>query len=107
MSDFDDFFEKVKDAVVKGATTVADKSEQIVELGKHKVAVLRLESQRGDQLKELGLLFYEMFTANTLQIEALRAKCDSVAEIDKQIAEHKAEEERLKSEGKEPPVQGN
>lgn len=101
MSDFDEFFEKVKDAVVKGATTVADKSEQIVEIGKHKVAVLKLESQKGDLIKELGIMFYEMCTKNELQIEALRAKCDSISEIDRQIAEHKAEEERLKAEGKE------
>lgn len=93
------FFDKFKDGVVKGATAAADKGSQLVELGKIKAAILKLDTQKADIIKDLGGMFYEMIKKEDLHVEALRAKCDEITEIDRQIAEKRAEEERIKAEG--------
>lgn len=93
------FFDKIKDGVVKGASAAADKGSQLMEIGKIKAAILRLDTQKAEIIKDLGSMFYEMIIKEDLHVEALRAKCDEITEIDRQIAEKRADEEHLKAEG--------
>ena len=49
-----DFFSKMKDTIVKGANTVAGESGKLVERGKIKASVMKLEDQKKSLLMELG-----------------------------------------------------
>ena len=53
-----DFFSKMKDTIVKGANTVAGESGKLVERGKIKASVMKLEDQKKSLLMELGNKYY-------------------------------------------------
>lgn len=54
-----DWFEQVKDTVKKTAGAAYDKSEQLVDMAKLKLALVSLENEAEKLYKELGILCYE------------------------------------------------
>ena len=83
-----DFFSKMKDTIVKGANTVAGESGKLVERGKIKASVMKLEDQKKSLLMELGNKYYEEVRQICEQLDALHAE----------IEIKKEENERLKAE---------
>lgn len=93
-----DFFEKMKSTIVKGANSVADESGKLVERGKLKASILKLEDQKKDLLMELGQKYYALSKQDDASTGALSALCGQIDGLQTEIDVKKQESERLKSE---------
>ena len=91
-----DFFDKVKSGVLRGANAVADKSEQLVEITKLKAARAKMEAEMEQDFCDLGKAFYAMMEQDDLNVDALRSRCTVIGHLKAQIADNRAEEERVK-----------
>jgi len=86
------FFGKVKDGVVKGANAVADGSEKLMEKGKTKVSILKLQDERRDKIVEIGKLYYETYLTNDKNMGRLYDLCEEVTKIDQEIEKLKQDD---------------
>ncbi len=86
-----DFFDKVKEGVGKGLTTVSVKSKEMVETTKIKGHIGTFQGQRKLAIEELGNIVYTMHVKGALDEERIRGKCEAIAGIDKQIKEKEEE----------------
>ena len=90
-----DWFEQVKDTVKKTAGAAYDKSEQLVDIAKLKLALASAENEAEKLYKELGLLCYEQnkgkenadLVSNV--IEKIDAKHAEIAELKGNVAKTK------------------
>ncbi len=90
-----DWFEQVKDTVKKTAGVAYDKSEQLVDIAKIKLALVSAENEAEKLYKELGLLCYEQnkgkensdLVSNV--IEKIDAKHVEIAELKGNVAKNK------------------
>jgi NADH pyrophosphatase NudC (nudix superfamily) len=87
-----DFFEKVKQGVGKGLTTVSVKSKEMVETTKIRGQIGTFQGQRKFAIEELGNIVYTMFVMGGFDEERIKGRCEAIAGIDKQI---KGKEEEL------------
>ena len=113
-----DFFDKVIEwavsaggAVKEAGAAVADKGGQVVENTRLRIERVKLETNRKEELFALGESFYGMFTSGLLDVSDLKARCERVRGIDRQIealgekpdgAEESGAGEKDQNEGKEP-----
>ena len=98
-----DFFEKVKQGMGKGVTTVSVRSKEVLETTQIKSQISELQKRRSAALEELGNIVYTLFLKNEPDDERVRNRCTAIAELDRQIREkedelrviHAKAEERL------------
>lgn len=88
-----DFFDKVKQGVGKGLTTVSVKSKEMLETTKIKGQIGTLQEQKKDALEELGNIVYTMFLKGAFDEERIKGKCEVIVGLDSQT---KDKEEELK-----------
>jgi hypothetical protein len=86
-----DFFDKVKQGLAKGATTVSVKSKEALETSKLKSQVADIQKQKREALEELGNVVYTMFLKGPFDEERLRAKSAAIAALDDQIKQKENE----------------
>ena len=89
------WFDQVKDTVKKTAGAAYDKSEQLVDIAKLKLALVSAENETEKLYKELGILCYEnskgtepVGSADEI-IEKIDAKYAEISEIKNNIAKTK------------------
>ncbi|MGI6192742.1 MAG: hypothetical protein ACOYI3_04180 [Christensenellales bacterium] len=105
----EDIFDKIVDGlkkgantVIKGASVVADKGEQFVELTKLRAARARLQDELAQNYEDLGRELYEMVERDHIVSETLRSRCAVIGHLKAQIADNIAEEnERIENRKKE------
>jgi len=85
-----EWFEQVKDTVIKTAGVAYEKSEKLVDIAKIKLSIANLESETDKLYKELGKQYYKMENGTDTK--------DICAEIIKSINEKISETEALKSQ---------
>ena len=86
-----DFFDKVKQGIGKGITTVSVKSKEAIENTKLKGQIGTLQEQKKSALEELGNIVYTMFLKGSFDEERFKGKCEAIAGIDRQIKEKEEE----------------
>nr|WP_122013361.1 hypothetical protein [Maliibacterium massiliense] len=92
-----DFFEKMKSTLVRGANTVAEESSRLVERGKIKANILKLEEERKDKIMALGQTCYHMYKNEQEEMDSLRKLCEEIEALDAAIAKRRSEDEELKN----------
>lgn len=93
-----DFFEKMKSTIVKSANSVADESGKLVERGKIKAYIRKLEDQKKGLIITLGEKYYAFSKQESFSDEELRAICTQIDALQAEIDAKTEESERLKSE---------
>jgi len=88
-----DFFSKMKDTIVKGANTVAGESGKLVERGKIKASVMKLEDQKKSLLMELGNKYYEAYKQDNTNSDEVRQICEQLDALHAEIEIKKEENE--------------
>ena len=86
-----DFFDKVKQGVGKGVTTVSVKSKEMLETSKLNSQIADIQKQRKEDLEELGNIVYTMFLKNAFDEERLRTRGVAIAVLDDQIKQKEKE----------------
>ncbi len=93
-----DFFGKMKSTIVKSANSVADESGKLVERGKIKAYIRKLEDQKKGLILSLGEKYYAFSKQESFNDEELRAICTQIDALQAEIDAKTEESERLKSE---------
>ena len=88
-----DFFDKVKQGIGKGITTVSVKSKEALETTKLKGLIGKLQEQKESSLEELGNIVFTMFLKGKFDEKRIKEKCEIIRELDSRI---KDKEEELK-----------
>lgn len=86
-----DFFDKVKQGVGKGVTTVSVKSKEMLESSKLKSQIAEIQKQKREALEELGNIVYTMHLKDAFDEERLRTKSAAIASLDEQIKQKENE----------------
>ena len=87
------FFDKLKEGIEQGVSTVGAKSKEMIDSTKVKMDIDTLKKQKRTAFEEIGSMIYTMLNAGTLDEAQIKAKCDAVTGIDNQI---NTKEEELK-----------
>jgi hypothetical protein len=88
-----DFFDKVKQGIGKGITTVSVKSKEALETTKLKGLIGTLQERKKSSLEELGNIVFTMFLKGKFDEKRIKEKCEIIGELDSEIKE---KEEELK-----------
>jgi hypothetical protein len=86
-----DFFDKLKQGLGKGVTTVGVKSKEMLDVSKLKSQIADLQKQKKEALEELGNIVHTMLLKGALDEERLRAKSAAIAALDDQIKQKEKE----------------
>jgi NADH pyrophosphatase NudC (nudix superfamily) len=86
-----DIFDKLKQGVGKGVTTVSVKSKEMMEVSKLKSQTAEIQRQKKEALEELGNIVYSMHLKGSFDEERLRAKSAAIVTLDDQMR-HKEKE---------------
>lgn len=86
-----DFFDKVKQGVGKGITTVSVKSKELLEVSKLNSQIADVQKQKKDALEELGNIVHTMFLKGALDEERLRAKSATISALEEQVKQKEAD----------------
>ena len=90
-----DFFERVKDKVDEGISTITTKSKETIELAKLRSQMRQLEKDKEDKLKELGRQVYDMVRMDVYNEQKIKQFCPPIGEIDRQLVMTEAEIRRI------------
>jgi hypothetical protein len=90
-----DIFEKVKDKVDEGISSLTTKSKEAIELAKLRSQFRQLEKDKDEKLKELGLLVYEMVRMDIFSEQKIKQVCPAIGEIDRQLVMTETEIRRI------------
>lgn len=97
-----DFFDKIRDSIDKGITTVSVKSRQLIETQKIRNQIDALDRQRKTAFEELGKSVYDAYTAGgSLDQSLVETKCRAVKGLDDQIIEREKEIANINREADE------
>jgi len=97
-----DFFDKVKEGISKGVSTVSIKSKEMLEANKIKGEIDNLQREKKADLEELGSTIYTMFREGKNYNEGIiQEKCEALLKIDSRIEEKEKELERVHQEAQE------
>ena len=104
-----DFFDKFKQGIEKGVTTVSVKSKEAIETTRLKSHIAELQRQKREALEELGSIAYTMYAKDSFDLDRIKARCSNVASLDEQIKKKEAElrESHIRAEealGKPKPI---
>jgi NADH pyrophosphatase NudC (nudix superfamily) len=86
-----DFFDKVKQGIGKGITTVSVKSKEALETTKLKGQIVTLQERKKSALEELGNIVFTMFLKGSFDEERIKGKCEIIRGLDSQIKEKEDE----------------
>lgn len=86
-----DFIDKMKDGISKGIDTVSAKGKELVEDTQAHLAIRSLQSQREKAVADLGALALSLSQKGALADEGAKKICESIADLDRQIAAKQAE----------------
>ncbi|NPV26076.1 MAG: zinc ribbon domain-containing protein [Firmicutes bacterium] len=90
-----DFFDKLKQGLGKGVTTVSAKSKEWVEATKVKTEIDQLKQQKKDAIEELGHIVYAMLKNDKFDLEKVNLKYARIAQIDQEIKNKEDELEEI------------
>lgn len=97
-----DFFDRVKEGISRGVTTVSIKSKEMLEANKIKGQIDSLQRQRKNHLEELGIMVYTMFReGKTCDKNAIQDKCEAILNLETQIEGKEKELEQIHLEAQE------
>ncbi|MCX5803451.1 MAG: zinc ribbon domain-containing protein [Proteobacteria bacterium] len=97
-----DFFDKVKEGISKGVTTVSIKSKEMLEANKIKGQIDSLQKQKKGSLEELGNIIYSMFLEGKGYNEVtIKEECNVIVNLDTQISEKEEELRKVHLEAQE------
>lgn len=94
-------FDKVKQSLDKGITTVSVKSKELMESTKIKTEMETLKKKKISSLEELGSTVYVMVRKDQYNDEIVKEKCKIIAELDSQIDAKNEELKKLYVETQE------
>lgn len=80
-----EFFDKVKDKVDAGISTITTKSKETIELAKLRSQMRQLEKEKDEKLKEFGRLVYDMVRRDAYNEQKIKEYCPIIGEIDRQL----------------------
>lgn len=86
-----DFFNKVKEGLDKGVSTISVKSQELVETSKIKTEINNLKQKHSQAIGELGNLVYVMMGSTGLDVEKIRNKYEQIILIEEQIKDKEKE----------------
>jgi len=86
-----ELFDKVKQGIGKGVTTVSVKSKEMLETTRLKGEVEALQQRKRGSLEELGNIVYTMFLRDSFNDERIKEKCKAIHGLDDQIKEKQDE----------------
>lgn len=92
-----DIVEKIIANVGRTTKAVVQKSNDMVELTKLKLAIGNAENEARDVMCEIGGLVYEAYRSGAGETELVEKKCAQLDEIREVIAEKKSEYARLRN----------
>ena len=90
-----DFFDRVKDKVDVGISTITTKSKETIELAKLRSQLRQLEKEKEEKLKELGRLVYDMVRMDAYNEEKIKQFCPVIGELDRQLVAVEDEIKRI------------
>jgi len=93
-----EFFDKLKQGVGKGVTTVSVKSREMIEVSKIKSQVADIQQQKREALEELGSIAHTMLLKGALDEDRLRSRSAAISALDEQI--QKKEDELTEIHGR-------
>lgn len=97
-----DFFDKIKQGIDRGITTVSVKSKEMLDSQKVRGQVDTLKRQRRTSLEELGGIVYEMYKDGlALDETKLKDKYKELEELDIQVKNKETELEEIKRRAEE------
>lgn len=97
-----DFFDKIKDSLDKGITTVSVKSRQLIETQKIRSQIDALQRQKKTALEELGMSLYQAFLkGETFNPGDAHSKCENIRNLDGQINDREREIEEINKNAEE------
>jgi len=88
-----DFLDKMKDGISKGIDSIGAKGKEMVENTQTQLQISSLRDKRKKAVEELGALAYGLFLKGSLSDEEAKTACESIADLDRQIA---AKQEEIK-----------
>ena len=86
-----DFFDKVKQGVGKGVTTVSVKSKEMLEASKLDSQIADVQKQKKEALEEMGNITHTMLLKGAVDEERLRTKSAAITALDVQIKQKESE----------------
>jgi hypothetical protein len=90
-----DFFDKIKDKVDEGISSITTKSKETIELAKLRSQLRQLEKEKEEKLKDLGRLVYDMVRMDVYNEQKIKQFCPPIGEIDRQLVMTDAEIRRI------------
>ncbi len=90
-----DFFERVKDKVDEGISTITTKSKEALELAKLRSQMRQLEKDKEEKISALGRLVYDMARMDAYSEEKINQFCQRLRETDRQLVLTETEIRRL------------
>ena len=90
--------ERLKSTFDKGVTAVSVKSESIVESSRVRMGISNAQRSMEEAINALGATFYRDWSADTLDIDALKAECERIRGIGNEIENLKLRLEQIKAE---------
>jgi NADH pyrophosphatase NudC (nudix superfamily) len=86
-----EIFDKVKQGIGKGVTTVSVKSKEMIETTRLKGEIDALQQRKKGSLEELGNIIYTMFLHGSFEEQRLREKCEAIGDLDNLIKDKQEE----------------
>lgn len=86
-----DLLDKVKDGITKGIDTIGTKSKELVEGAQDRLQLSSLRDKRQKAVESLGEMAFELFQKGAFSDPEAKELCESIAELDGQIAVKQAE----------------
>ena len=96
-----DFFDKVKQGVGKGVTTVSVKSKEMLEASKLDSQIADVQKQKKEASEELGNIAHTMLLKGSLDEERLRAKSAAITALDEEITQKENELMEIRAKARE------
>ncbi|HBE81056.1 MAG TPA: hypothetical protein DDW65_25195 [Firmicutes bacterium] len=93
-----EFYQKVKQEIEKGISTVSIRSKEVMEDMKIKKQVETLEDQFETAKSGLGQMVYGMFGQNNFSQEQIVENCKVIGELEQQLQDKKQELNQLHRE---------
>lgn len=96
------FWDDVKNAIVDGYVYAADKAEELTQIGRAKVEILRLNREIARAMSEIGGTTFELFDEGREDSiagdERIRKAVEDIRIARRGIADHEREIERIRAE---------
>lgn len=85
------FFDKLKDGLEQGVSTISAKSKEGIDTIKVKLDLDSLKKHRKSALEDIGILVYTMLAEGGIDEGKVKEKCEAVTNIECQIKEKEKE----------------